>query len=193
MAHASAPVMVFGSNRRIDETGAEIGRGTQPLKTFDHADVAMGTTPTPSQCMYRTEAARAAGGFDTALRRSEDPEFNMRLLRDAAGYCHGEMVADYRQHGAQETKRPARLYRSHVAVLEALYGPGAERPDAALLARARRHWGRYYGQFIPQEVARGLLGGRIGDAGRALGAYASGAPHTLAGTGAFLARRLRRR
>ena len=192
MAHHCEPALVFGSNVRIDVAGREVNRNVQPQAVFDHADVALGTTPSPSQCMYRTEAARAVGGFEERLRRAEDPDLNMRLLREpgATGYCHGEMVMDYRLHPGQATKRPTQLFRDHIAVLERIYGPESPHPDPRLMGRARRHWARYYGQFIPQEVLRGLMRGRLSDAAGALAIYARHAPHTLAGTTGYARRRL---
>lgn len=192
MAREGEPAMVFGAATLIDAEGREIGRGRLAPGAFDAADVAMGTTPTPSQCMYRTETVRRAGGYREELRLSEDVDLNLRVLEGAAGRRHGGTVADYRQHGAQSTKAPARLYRSHLKVLRARFGPGGAAPDPALLARAERHWARYYGQFIPQEIVRATLRGELGRAGRAVGAYAGGAPHTLRGTAGFWARRMRR-
>lgn len=186
--------MVFGSNALIDIDGTSVGHNRQETRRFSGRDVALGTTPSFSQCMYRRSAIERIGGFRGAAGSAADHDLNLRLLGfEARGFCHGADVMSYRLHGGQQTKSPARLFDAQMAVLEQHLSPGGVMDDPDLLVAARRHWSRYYGQFLLQEVVRATSRGRRGEAWRAMGIYFRGLPWTLAGTLGFLTRQLRRR
>ncbi len=186
--------MVVGSNDLIDAAGRVTGRNDLTPGAFSGRDVALGMTPSFSQCLYRRAALARIGGFRAEAGPAADHDLNLRLLgAEDRGYCHGQPVMSYRLHGNQQTKSPSRLYRAQMAVIEAHVGPGGGMADPALLARARRHWARYYGQFIPQEVVRAAIRGELSRAMRAATSYVSRGPDMIHGTAAFWARRLRTR
>ena len=184
--------MAVGSNDLIDEGGAVTGHNGLRRRRISGPDVATGFTPSFSQCLYRRAALERIGGFRPEAGPAADHDLHLRLLGGAeAGLCHGRTVMSYRLHGGQQTKSPSRLYRAQMAVIEEHLGPGGLLDDPALLARARRHWARYYGQFLPQEIVRATLGGELSRAWGAAGSYLSNAPHTMRGTASFWARRVR--
>ncbi len=71
---------------------------------------------TPAAVMYR-RAAVAAGGFDTAVSPSADYDLYLRLTRRWPSYCHGELVAEYRRHGANMTLDRAMMLQAELTVL----------------------------------------------------------------------------
>ncbi|MBN9669868.1 glycosyltransferase family 2 protein [Roseibium aggregatum] len=156
-AHPDA-VMVVGSNKKIDENGTRIGENILPEKSFTGRDVAMGFTPSFSQCMYRRSALQSIGGFQPEAGMGADHDLNLRLLGTAAnGHCHGKVVMSYRQHQNQQTRSPAKLYNKHIAILREHLGPTGLMKDPEFLRQVERRWKTYYGQFIPSEVARMML------------------------------------
>lgn len=185
--HPTAP-MVYGGNRLIDDQGVVTGHNPQDRRSFTAADVALGTVPSPSQSMFRRQAVLDAGGFDPRLSHGEDFDLYLRLTAIAPGWCHGHVVADYRLHPGQATKRPAAALVSMLAIVRArsaLLG-------VAVTRRAERHWRTYFGQFIPSEVVRSLLAGRPGAAVAAGATYVRHLPHTAIGTARYVRDRLRR-
>ncbi|MBP1805433.1 glycosyltransferase family 2 protein [Rubellimicrobium aerolatum] len=190
-AFAAGIDMVLGSNDVIDARGAFVRANPLRLRRFSGRDVALGLTPCFSQCMYRRAALERAGGVDGGIGPAADHDLHFRLLgRREAGLCHGEKVMLYRLHPSQQTKSPTRLYRSQMAAIEKNLGPGGPMEDAELLRAARRHWARYYGQFIPQEILRALRTRRMSRAMAGVAAYLGNAPDTLVGTARFVRKRL---
>ena len=186
--------MTVGSNDLIDSSGAVIRQNPQRRRRVSGRDVAMGFTPSFSQCLYRRAAIERIGGFRPAAGPAADHDLNLRLLGTReAGLCHGEPVMSYRLHGGQQTKSPSRLYAAQMAILEEHLGPGGAMEDAELLGRARRHWAAYYGQFLPQEIVRAAMRGEASRAWRAAASYVGNAPGTMYGTARFWRRRLSRR
>ena len=183
--------MVFGSNRLISETGASLGENLQSPRVFSGRDVAMGTTPSFSQAMYRRAALERIGGFRPEARASADHDLNIRLLEDRpAGFCHGEIVMSYRLHSGQQTRSPSKLYRNHMEILRLHFGPGGILEDPAYLSEITRHWQRYYGQFMPSEAARMVLRGRPRDALRSLGVFLGASPQAGLGAARYMRQRM---
>jgi glycosyltransferase involved in cell wall biosynthesis len=186
--------MVFGSNDLIDSEGRVLGQNPTRRGRFSGRDFVLGTTPSFSQCMYRLSAVHRIGGFRDKVGPAADHDLNLRLLGfEDRGYCHGEPVMSYRLHAAQQTRSPTRLYEALMSVLEEHLGPHGVMEGPDLLRAARRHWAQYFGQFIPQEVVRLTLAGRLRHALRATRVYLRGTPGTLIGSASFVARRLWRK
>ena len=57
--------MVFVENDLIDAQGRPQGQNRPDVGRISGRDVALGTTPSISQCMYRREALQRIGGFRT--------------------------------------------------------------------------------------------------------------------------------
>jgi len=183
--------MVFGSNLQISETGEKLGENRQPARRFSGRDVAMNTTPSFSQCMYRKSALDRIDGFHREALNCADHDLNIRLLGDRmAGLCHGEMVMSYRKHQGQQTRSPSKLYTNHMRVLQWHFGPGGFLENSDFLAKALRRWKTHYGQAMPGEIARLLQKGRISDAARCFGVFLSAQPHSGFGALRYLPRRL---
>lgn len=184
--------LVFGSNHLIDEAGQIIGLNRQQSRSFESRDVALGTTPSFSQCMYRRSALDRIGGFRREAGMAADHDLNLRLLgRSGRGFIHDEFVMQYRLHAGQQTKSPARLYRVHMQALRHLLARGGELEDPTLLREAEAYWQRYYGKFLPAEVWRMLRSVNISRAAGAAGLFARIAPRAMPSAGRYWIKRLR--
>jgi glycosyltransferase involved in cell wall biosynthesis len=71
----------------------------------------------PASVMYRRWVFEEVGGFDGSVDAAADWDLYLRVARRFPIYHHGEVVADYRWHGANMTANPALMLRSTVSVL----------------------------------------------------------------------------
>ncbi len=185
--------MVVGSNYLINAQGEPIGENPLATRRFSGRDVALGLTPSFSQCMYRRSALERIGGFRPSATVAADHDLNLRLLGfENRGFVHGKMVMKYRLHEGQQTKSPARLYRAHMDALARLLGAGGALENTDLHAEALSHWQRYYGKFLPSEVGRMLLLGKPDKALSAAALFARTARHSVPSTLDYWFNRLRR-
>lgn len=185
--------MVFGSNHRIDERGQRIDTNHQsPFETRDPGRVALSVTPAPSQCMYRRSSFEAVGGYDPKLRLCEDSDINIRITAVGSIVCHGEMVANYRLHGGQSTKRPSRIARAHLGVIRRHLGPDGRFADPQALGRCEAKWKRYYGRNMPMEIARTAFAGDFGGSTSATRTFLSFLPQSAWGAASHLPKLVRR-
>lgn len=186
--------MVFGSNHLINSSGASLGINLQnSFVTECPATIAHSVTPAPSQCMYRRTALNAVGGYDPTLELCEDIDLNIKMARIGKIICHGAVVAQYRLHSAQSTKRPSKICNAHLFVLKRHFGCNAMSPDTKTLTRCKRKWQRYYGQFIPSEILRHLARGHFRDALSSIAVYFFIFPQSFIGSMVFIVRRVKRR
>lgn len=185
--------LVFGSNLTISEKDEILGVNQQPVRRFSGLDVAMNTTPSFSQCMYRKSALDRIGGFRPEALNCADHDLNIRLLGDrVTGFCHGEMVMSYRRHQKQQTRSPSKLYTNHVKVLNRHFGPRGFLEDANYLARILKRWKIYYGQAMPGELVRLLGQLEIAEFVRCFGVFLRTQPYSGLGTLRYASRRLKK-
>src|SRR5215210_9493723 len=71
----------------------------------------------PAVVMYRRWVFGEVEGFDGSVDAAADWDLYLRIARRFPVYHHGEVVADYRQHGTSMNQDPALMLRSTVAVL----------------------------------------------------------------------------
>ena len=186
-------VMILGSNFLIDQSGNRCGINMLKPGRFSSRDVVMGTTPSFSQCMYRTADLKAAGGFRPEAGSCADHDINLRLLgQNREGYIHGEVVMSYRLHAAQQTKSPCKLFSKHMEILEEHLRAGGTIDNPVLLEKARKHWAFYYGQFFPGEFYRAVVHGRVSVALSILKASVMYFPHSIKGAAWHITKRLRK-
>src|SRR5829696_3493106 len=72
---------------------------------------------TPATVMFRKWVFGETGGFDSSVDAAADWDLYLRIARRFPIYHHGELVAEYRRHGATMSADPALMLRSAVAVL----------------------------------------------------------------------------
>jgi glycosyltransferase involved in cell wall biosynthesis len=115
----------------------------------------------PGTVMFRTAIVRRFGGFKTTVTGAEDYDLYLRIAREHRIWCHGEFVAEYRQHGSSTSRRPRLMLRSTLNVMEGQRASvrGNARAEAAWRDGVR-HWQQEYGE----EVVRAMrLQVRAGD------------------------------
>ena len=107
--------------------------------------------------LYRRGVLQRVGGFDVALQHCEDYELYLRIARSWPIYCHHRVVAEYRLHGANKSRRNHAMLRSVLRVLRAQSRYVRGSPDLEEAYRAGIYdWQRYYGEPLIGETVAGL-------------------------------------
>lgn len=140
-------VMSYGAYRMVDGEGQEKTVvplhpvGPDPYITMLEGNcIGMHAT-----VLYRRQALLDAGGFDPALRACEDYELYLRMARRGRIVCGPEVLADYRQHGANMSGDKAMMLRTVLHVLATQQPEVAGRREReAARERGRTGWKQYY-------------------------------------------------
>jgi glycosyltransferase involved in cell wall biosynthesis len=184
--------MVYGANRIISAQGDVIEDSPQLPRVVDWRDILMGTTPIPSQSMFRRQALVRAGMFNPDISLAEDFDLYLRLTFTSPGYSHGNFVGDYRRHPAQATKNVASSLVSMIDIVEAFKTSlDSEHQQGKIWARSGRHWPTYFGQYIPIEIIKSIGRRDWKRASAAMHSYLKYMPYTLLGSLNFAASRFR--
>lgn len=103
--------------------------------------------------MYRRQALEAVGGFDEKLAACEDYDLYLRLAQRFPFFTHDECVAEYRRHGGNMHRDPARMLTAALAALR------KQRRAARRSAADRRayalgiaHWRREFGGQLVDDL-----------------------------------------
>lgn len=104
--------------------------------------------------IYRRSVFDQVEGFDTTLRACEDYDLYLRIARQFPVFCHDEVVAEYRQHGANMSANPNLMLGQVLAVLRA-QRPHLKGDPARWHAYRRgvRAWQAYYGRAFFAQAA----------------------------------------
>jgi hypothetical protein len=115
----------------------------------------------PAVGMYRHFAFEAIGLFDPSLNAAADYDLYLRIAKRFPAHLHDTLVAEYRQHGANMTRDPARMLRSTIQALRK-QKQYTKRDDRYWEAHKTgiRAWQSWYGVPLAEEVRRGLKEGR---------------------------------
>jgi hypothetical protein len=108
---------------------------------------------TPAAVMYRRAAVASAGGFDTAVSPSADYDLYLRLTRRWPVHCHGELVAEYRRHGANMTLDRGMMLQAELTVLRRQWPHAAHHPELVRDYReGLRRSQEYHGVRLARDV-----------------------------------------
>jgi len=147
LAHPEC-AFVFGGCRFIGPDGSALPTPAQPRLDGHHYRTLLRTCCiwAPAAVMYRRSAVEAAGGFDPSVSPSADYDLYLRLARHWPVYRHGEVVAEYRRHGANMTLNPGMMLQSELAVLQAQWPHVKHDPELVEaywegVRRAQDHYG----------------------------------------------------
>jgi hypothetical protein len=157
--HAHAAFAV-GRHRRIDADGRPLPTPARARVDDDHyvSLVRRCWIQMPATVMYRRTVLEAVGGFDPTFRYAEDYELYLRITRRYPIVDHHVEVAEYRQHGATQSRSADRML---IATLRALAGhrpgPGAT-PAHRAAYRARDNVVWYFDRLL--DTARADLRAR---------------------------------
>jgi glycosyltransferase involved in cell wall biosynthesis len=118
----------------------------------------------PAVAMFRAVTLRSVGGFTPALTAGEDYDLYLRLVRQHPLWCHGEVVAEYRQHDANAAQQPLHMLRGLVSVMERQWPSVKNDAEAAAWREGLRFWQQEYGERVVQELRLQLRNGQWLDA-----------------------------
>lgn len=101
---------------------------------------------TPAAVLYRRRLFEQIGGFDPTVSASADYDVYLKTAARFPVRLHGELVAEYRRHGANMTRDPELIMGAELAVLErqapAVQGqPPLQAALEAGIARSRAYHG----------------------------------------------------
>lgn len=147
LVRAPDAVMSYGAYRMVDGEGRE--KSVVPLRPVGPDPY---ITMLEGNCigmhatvLYRRQALLDAGGFDSLFRACEDYELYLRMARCGRIVCGPEVLADYRQHGANMSGDKAMMLRTVLHVLATQQPEVAGRPEReAARERGRTGWKQYY-------------------------------------------------
>lgn len=185
--------LIYGSNYIINETGQVVGKNPQTWDYKTIQQVAEGQIPAPSQSMYRRKAVIEAGGFDQKITHGEDMDLILRIGINYEIVSHEYYVVHYRHHPGQATKKPSAAFKGMMGIIEK-YSESDQYNEISRnidWKQARKHWKRYFGQFIPIEIAKNFVNGDIYEVPKKVLIYIRTFPQGLYGTLSFIAYRLK--
>jgi glycosyltransferase involved in cell wall biosynthesis len=185
--------LIYGSNYIIDENGQQIGINPQSATFRTIQQVAEGQIPAPSQSMYLRKAVLEAGCFDQTIAFGEDMDLILRIGVRYKIASHEQFVVSYRHHPGQATKKPSAAFKGMMGIIEK-YSESDQYNEISRnidWKQARKHWKRYFGQFIPIEIAKNFVNGDIYEVPKKVLIYIRTFPQGLYGTLSFIAYRLK--
>lgn len=139
----------WGFNRPMDERGELLPLPpTSYQGDTTYADLLeRNIVGAPVGVIFRTAHLRAVGGFSSDLKNLEDYELYLRMARRYPFRCHGQLIADYRRHGANMSGDLDAMLHGILRVLD-LQEPfvaGHPRLRRALRRGRRDAWRRFDG------------------------------------------------
>jgi len=154
---------VVGTWRLIDHEGSALSTPPQTPVGDDayRALLRMCFISTPAAVMYRRSVVVAAGGFDPAVSPSADYDLYLRLARAWPVHCHGELVAEYRRHGANMTLNRALMLQAELTVLHRQWPHARRDPELVEALWEGLHRAQdYHGGRLAQDVRANAAIGR---------------------------------
>jgi glycosyltransferase involved in cell wall biosynthesis len=169
LAAEPAAGMAAGAWRLIGEDGWELT--SRPPELPEAALPALLEScfiSTPAAVIYRRQLFADIGEFDPRVSASADYDLYLRAAVQLPVRLHGEVVAEYRRHGANMTRDAELIMRSEIAVLERQTtaiqrDPELSRARERGLSRSRA----YHGERMVDEIRRLVDEGRREEAERA--------------------------
>ena len=105
--------------------------------------------------VYRRSVLEVVGGFDASVSPAEDYELCLRIARDYPVFCHGKVVAEYRQHGSSMSRNSVLMLKVAYAVLDSQkeHVRGSKRHEKAIKEGVRVAQDKYGGQLAYKVLA----------------------------------------
>lgn len=105
---------VYGHLKVIASDGSPVATPKQVCVEKDHCLELLRRDYiwTPGVVMYRRNVFESVLGFDTLIDACADCDLNIRIARDWPVYCHGQVILEYRKHGANMSKNPGLMLRT---------------------------------------------------------------------------------
>jgi glycosyltransferase involved in cell wall biosynthesis len=99
--------------------------------------------------IYRRSALEAVSGFDTSFAACEDYDLYLRVTRNLPIHCHGELVAEYRQHSANMSDEAGLMLKTSLRAVGSQwkYVRGNKQAEEAY-REGMKNWRHYYGKRL---------------------------------------------
>lgn len=136
--------LTWGARRLIDANGEPIPAVpelTRGLATYEGLLRGNSIGP-PVGVMFRRSALAAAGGFASHFSGAEDYEMYLRLVRQSRAFGHGQLIAEYRIHGANMSSNDAMMFQALRTVFDAQEPLIASDRKLRRAVAAGRRWAR---------------------------------------------------
>ena len=136
----------FGGHRRIDTDGRPLGKDVWPPASLDYHDLLHGNQiGMHVTVMYFRARLLECGGFDVSLPRIEDYDVYLRLAQHYSIAVSQQIVAEYRQHGANMSSDVTRMLTWVTKVHDRQWPVASRAPRLAQAWReGQRNWRSYY-------------------------------------------------
>jgi glycosyltransferase involved in cell wall biosynthesis len=139
---------VSGHCRVIDSTGTVLAEPRQRVVEREHyLQLLRGGNYIwcPATVVYRRRVFDFVHGFDPSLVPVEDYDVYLRVTKDFAAHCHGEVVAEYRQHSGNTSRDFSVMQKAAIAAHEAQWPVArANRRFRAAYRAGERFWRDHY-------------------------------------------------
>jgi glycosyltransferase involved in cell wall biosynthesis len=73
----------------------------------------------PLVIMFRREVLLRLGGFRPEFEGADDQELYLRIARAHPIYCHHQVIAEYRRHDSQNSRKCALMLKASISALQA--------------------------------------------------------------------------
>jgi glycosyltransferase involved in cell wall biosynthesis len=126
----------------------------------------------PSTVLFRHIVFEAVGNFDRTLVVSNDYDVFLRVARAFPGYCHNQVVVDYRQHSSNVsiTGKPSRmLYYTLKSLGKQWKSVKGNQEYEAAFRSGKQHWISLFGSDMAYEVAANLKAQKFASAAQVMG------------------------
>ena len=172
-----------GDYRLIDEGGSPLPATWPRSRADSYAAFLRGQTiDMGSTVIYRRSVFDSVKGFDPSLKACEDYDLYLRITQSYPICCHDAVVAEYRQHNAQMSRRVDLMLKTALSALRSQRKVINGRPEyVTAYEEGIRFWkDTCYGPALCSELVDRLLKGRL-DAAAMLVALIRYRPHGLTG------------
>jgi glycosyltransferase involved in cell wall biosynthesis len=147
--------LVSGQVELTGHDGALLRAAQHRIVDRDHYRLLLQGNPILSHAtvMYRRQAFDVVGGFDPKLDACEDYDLYLRIARRFQAYTHDECVAEYRRHGGNMHRDPARMLVAALAALRKQRKHARRsRADRRAYALGVEHWRREFGGQLVDDL-----------------------------------------
>src|SRR5215211_3597553 len=104
---------VYGHYRAIAADGSLLWKPYEPpVEPDSYLMLLQYCFGTPAVVVFRRQAFEEVGSFDGSVDAAADWDLYLRITRRFPLHHHGEVVAEYRQHGTSMNQKPALMLRA---------------------------------------------------------------------------------
>jgi glycosyltransferase involved in cell wall biosynthesis len=158
---------VVGDIEWIDEEGQCTGRGNWPLleAKFYEELLRVNHVANTIAVLFRRDVLEQIGGFKSFFAPAEDYELLLRAARKFPSAHHGNVVAQYRRHGRNTSRKGAIMLQAtnRVICAERPFVAGSRQLRSAL-RHGDQHWRDFFGGVAIKEGLRHVRDGNIAGA-----------------------------